>query len=98
MSMLGNLRWKNRDGRILLSKFDHVLWDLSSHFSHFFKKIQSAEDVNLSGNGITANGLRAFEGVLQRNTSLKALDLSGNPIGDEGAKVPLSLTSPSLSF
>lgn len=66
--------------------------DLSSYFAHPSMTFQSAEDVNFSGNGITAIGLRAFECVLQRNTSLKALNLSGNPIGDEGAKVPLSIT------
>ncbi|KAK1401140.1 hypothetical protein POM88_000745 [Heracleum sosnowskyi] len=48
---------------------------------------QTLEEVNLSANGITGNGLKAFDGVLQSNFALKTLDLSGNPIGDEGAKM-----------
>jgi len=48
---------------------------------------QSAEEVDFSGNGITASGLKAFDGILQKNTILKTLNLSGNAIGDEGAKV-----------
>ncbi|KAF1861519.1 hypothetical protein Lal_00025870 [Lupinus albus] len=44
------------------------------------------EDVSFAANGITAAGLRAFDGVLQSNITLKTLDLSGNPVGDEGAK------------
>ena len=48
---------------------------------------QSAEEVDFSGNGITAVGIEAFDGILQINTALKTLNLSGNDIGDEGAKV-----------
>ncbi|KAG6490121.1 hypothetical protein ZIOFF_051404 [Zingiber officinale] len=44
------------------------------------------EEVDFSGNGITAVGLKALDGVLQMNTMLKTLNLSGNNIGDEGAK------------
>lgn len=43
--------------------------------------------MSFAANGITAAGLKAFDGVLQSNITLKILDLSGNPIGDEGAKV-----------
>lgn len=49
--------------------------------------IQTAEDVSFAANGITAAGIKAFDGVLQSNIALKTLNLSGNPIGDEGAKV-----------
>jgi len=48
---------------------------------------KSAEEVDFSGNGITAVGIEAFDGVLQINTTLKTLNLSGNDIGDEGAKI-----------
>lgn len=48
---------------------------------------QTAEEVNFSANGITSEGLKAFDGVLQSNAALKCLNLSGNNIGDEGAKV-----------
>lgn len=48
---------------------------------------QTLEGVGLAGNGITAEGLKAFDGILQSNIMLKTLDLSGNPIGDDGAKV-----------
>ncbi|OEL31478.1 Protein NLRC3 [Dichanthelium oligosanthes] len=47
---------------------------------------KSAEEVDFSGNGITAVGIEAFDGILQINTALKTLNLSGNDIGDEGAK------------
>lgn len=47
---------------------------------------QTAEEVNFAANGITATGLKAFDGVLQSNIVLNTLDLSGNPIGDEGVK------------
>uniref|UniRef100_A0A0E0DZP0 peroxidase n=1 Tax=Oryza meridionalis TaxID=40149 RepID=A0A0E0DZP0_9ORYZ len=47
---------------------------------------KSAEEVDFSGNGITAVGIEAFDGILQINTALKSLNLSGNAIGDEGAK------------
>lgn len=53
------------------------------HASYF----QNAEEVDFSGNGITAVGLKAFDGILQANAVLKTLNLSGNAIGDEGAKV-----------
>jgi hypothetical protein len=43
--------------------------------------------VDFSGNAITAVGIEAFDGILQINTALKSLNLSGNDIGDEGAKV-----------
>lgn len=43
--------------------------------------------MSFAANGITAAGLKAFDGVLQSNMTLKILDLSGNPVGDEGAKV-----------
>lgn len=48
---------------------------------------QVAEEVNFAANGITAEGIKAFDGILQSNISLKVLNLSGNSIGDEGAKV-----------
>ncbi|KAH1209629.1 hypothetical protein GmHk_15G044105 [Glycine max] len=44
------------------------------------------EDGRFAANGISAAGLRAFDGVLQSNITLKTLDLSGNLVGDEGAK------------
>ncbi|VAI72497.1 unnamed protein product [Triticum turgidum subsp. durum] len=47
---------------------------------------KSAEEVDFSGNAITAAGIEAFDGILQINTALKTLNLSGNIIGDEGAK------------
>lgn len=49
--------------------------------------IQKLEELNLSSNGITGAGLKALDGVLQSNVVLKTLNLSGNPIGEEGAKV-----------
>ncbi|KAG6495668.1 hypothetical protein ZIOFF_043494 [Zingiber officinale] len=45
--------------------------------------LKAAEEVDFSGNGITAVGLKALDGVLQTNTMLKTLNLSGNNIGDE---------------
>uniref|UniRef100_A0A8R7QX20 Protein NLRC3 n=2 Tax=Triticinae TaxID=1648030 RepID=A0A8R7QX20_TRIUA len=48
---------------------------------------KSAEEVDFSGNAITAAGIEAFDGILQINTALKTLNLSGNIIGDEGAKI-----------
>lgn len=50
---------------------------------------QTAEDVSFAANGITAVGIKAFDGILQSNAVLKTLNLSGNPIGDEGVKVSL---------
>ncbi|KAF9604498.1 hypothetical protein IFM89_006853 [Coptis chinensis] len=44
------------------------------------------KEVDFSANDITAVGLKAFDGVLQSNIVLKTLNLSGNRIGDEGAK------------
>ncbi|KAG6492587.1 hypothetical protein ZIOFF_047550 [Zingiber officinale] len=44
------------------------------------------EEVDFFGNGITVVGLKTLDGVLQTNTMLKTLNLSGNNIGDEGAK------------
>lgn len=52
---------------------------------------QIVEEVSFAANGITAKGMKAFDGVLQANMVLKTLDLSGNPIGDEGVKVSLKL-------
>ncbi|KAG6536835.1 hypothetical protein ZIOFF_001906 [Zingiber officinale] len=49
--------------------------------------LKAAEEVDFSGNGIIVVGLKALYGVLQTNTMLKTLNLSGNNIGDEGAKV-----------
>lgn len=51
---------------------------------------QTVEEVSFAANGITAEGIKAFDGVLQSNIVLKTLDLSGNPIGDEGIKVSTS--------
>lgn len=48
---------------------------------------QVAEDVSFAANGITAEGIKAFDGVLQTNIGLITLNLSGNQIGDEGVKV-----------
>ena len=48
---------------------------------------QTLEGVSFAGNGITAAGIKAFDGILQSNIMLKTLDLSGNAIGDEGAQV-----------
>ena len=53
---------------------------------------QILEEVSFAANGITAEGTKAFDRVLQSNISLKTLNISGNPIGDEGAKVSSSLT------
>ncbi|KAL3654123.1 hypothetical protein CASFOL_003804 [Castilleja foliolosa] len=47
---------------------------------------QTAEEVSFAANGITADGVKAFDGVLQSNIALKSLNLSGNSIGDEGVK------------
>lgn len=48
---------------------------------------QTAEEVSFAANGITATGIKAFDGVLQSNIMLKTLNLSGNAIGDDGVKV-----------
>ncbi|CAK7332779.1 unnamed protein product [Dovyalis caffra] len=48
---------------------------------------QTLEEVSFAANGITAEGTKAFDSVLQSNIALKTLNFSGNPIGDEGAKV-----------
>ncbi|KAG8366206.1 hypothetical protein BUALT_Bualt17G0052400 [Buddleja alternifolia] len=47
---------------------------------------QTAEEVSFAANGITADGIKAFDGILQSNIALKSLDLSRNSIGDEGVK------------
>ncbi|KAK4382940.1 hypothetical protein Sango_2725400 [Sesamum angolense] len=47
---------------------------------------QTAEEVNFAANGITTEGIKAFDGVLQSNVALKSLNLSGNSLGDEGVK------------
>lgn len=60
---------------------------MSFSISLVFSVSQAAEEVDFSGNGITAVGLKVLDGVLQTNTMLKTLNLSGNNIGDEGAKV-----------
>lgn len=54
---------------------------------------QVAEDVSFAANGITAEGIKAFDGVLQTNIGLTTLNLTGNQIGDEGVKVIYSHTS-----
>lgn len=59
-----------------------------SSFLFFF---QVVEEVSFAANGITASGIKAFDGVLQANIALKTLNLSGNPIGDEGVKVRTNL-------
>ncbi|KAG8366570.1 hypothetical protein BUALT_Bualt17G0093700 [Buddleja alternifolia] len=46
----------------------------------------TAEEVSFAYNGITADGIKAFDGILQSNIALKTLNLSGNSIGDEGVK------------
>ncbi|XP_042388901.1 leucine-rich repeat-containing protein 74A-like isoform X2 [Zingiber officinale] len=51
---------------------------------------QVAEEVDFSDNGITAVGPKALDGVVQTNTMLKTLNLSGNNISDEGAKSYIS--------
>ncbi|CAI0386471.1 unnamed protein product [Linum tenue] len=47
---------------------------------------KNLEEVSFAANGITAEGVNAFNQVLQSNIVLKTLNLSGNPIGDEGTK------------
>lgn len=49
--------------------------------------------MSFAANGITDAGMKAFDGVLQSNITLKILDLSGNPIGDEGVKVSLNCSN-----
>ncbi|KAG6473862.1 hypothetical protein ZIOFF_067780 [Zingiber officinale] len=51
-----------------------------------YNQTLKVEEVDFSGNGITTVGLKTLDGVLQTNTMLKTLNLSGNNIGDEGAK------------
>jgi hypothetical protein len=59
---------------------------------------QTVEEVSFAANGITGDGIKAFDGVLQSNIILKTLDLSGNPIGDEGIKVSPSSLLMSVYF
>ena len=69
------------------------IWMQWQFFHEFIKNIsvfQTVEEVSFAANGITAEGIKAFDGVLQSNIVLKTLDLSGNPIGDEGIKVSTS--------
>lgn len=49
--------------------------------------------MDFSANGITAEGLKALDGILQSNIALKTLNLSGNAINDEGAKVFLHFSN-----
>lgn len=56
-------------------------------YKYILVVFQTVEEVSFASNGITAAGIKAFDGVLQSNIVLKTLDLSGNPIGDEGIKV-----------
>lgn len=69
----------------------HILpWSSCNRTEHVLNAVfQAAEEVNFAANGITAAGLKAFDCVLQSNMFLKTLDLSVNPIGDEGAKVSI---------
>ncbi|CAN0924087.1 Nucleotide-binding oligomerization domain-containing protein 2, partial [Linum grandiflorum] len=48
---------------------------------------KTLEEVSFASNGITAQGIIAFKGVLETNVTLKTLNLSGNAIGDEGTKI-----------
>lgn len=57
------------------------------HHPYLRTPFQTAEEVSFAANGITADGIKAFDGVLQSNVALKSLNLSGNSIGDEGVKV-----------
>ena len=69
------------------------IWMQWQFFHEFIKNIsvfQTVEEVSFAANGITAEGIKAFDGVLQSNIVLKTLDLSRNPIGDEGIKVSTS--------
>ena len=84
-------------GRVLIGGVLIQSWRTSS-LNIFFHVFQNAEEVSFAANGITAAGLKAFDGVLQSNIVLKTLDLSGNPIGDEGAKVCLRSSVVKLKF
>lgn len=53
---------------------------------------QVAEDVSFAANGITAEGIKALDGVLQTNIGLTTLNLTGNQMGDEGVRVIYSHT------
>lgn len=64
-----------------------MLFNLYQIISYF---PQTAVDVNFAANGISADGIKAFDGVLQSNNALKSLNLSGNSLGDEGIKVNLN--------
>ncbi|KAG6529003.1 hypothetical protein ZIOFF_011195 [Zingiber officinale] len=88
------LKWSFSPGTNLLSggaaKLEKESRGLNLHLLYqalvTIRLLKAAEDVDFSGNGITAVGLKALDGVLQMNTMLKTLNLSGNNIGDEGAK------------
>lgn len=82
--------------RLLLLYSLMLYWEIQMQWQFFYKLIknisvfQTVEEVSFAANGITAEGIKAFDGVLQSNIVLKTLDLSGNPIGDEGIKVSTS--------
>ncbi|KAG6532509.1 hypothetical protein ZIOFF_006355 [Zingiber officinale] len=76
-----------KESRKKLNEFSKELRTFRSvDFLGYNRLLKAAEEVDFSGNGITAVGLKALYGVLQTNTMLKTLNLSGNNIGDEGAK------------
>lgn len=82
--------------RLLLLYSLMLYWEIQMQWQFFYELIknisvfQTVEEVSFAANGITAEGIKAFDGVLQSNIVLKTLDLSGNPIGDEGIKVSTS--------
>nr|KAJ0214067.1 hypothetical protein LSAT_V11C400190390 [Lactuca sativa] len=90
------VKWSFADGTNLLPNFGAKIERESKlRLNDFSKELRSfsvvdmsvAEEVNFVSNGITTEGIKAFDGILQSNISLKVLNLSGNNIGDEGAKV-----------
>lgn len=78
---------------LLLLCYDAILTNMDATtvllwtYRNILVVFQTVEEVSFAANGITAAGIKAFDGVLQSNIVLKTLDLSGNPIGDEGVKV-----------